>query len=158
MNARFSLSNFLPYRLAVVSERVSRRLSVDYGRSHNLSVAEWRVLVHLHRHGTVSVREIQDYANLEKSRVSRAVQRLVTAGLVRKTQSKVDARLVEIALTQNGMDALSEILPVASDVESRLLENIPENDLAAFYRVIDHIHDVLDSDPEARPRPTRSDS
>jgi hypothetical protein len=45
----FNLSAFLPYRLAVLSERASRRLSVVYEKTHGLSVAEWRVLVHLMR-------------------------------------------------------------------------------------------------------------
>ncbi len=77
----FHLSSFLPYRLAVMSERVSRRLSVEYGRSHGLVVAEWRVLVHLLRCGAVSVRDIHNCVNLEKPRVSRAVSRLEMEGV-----------------------------------------------------------------------------
>ena len=153
MRKDFNLSKFLPYRLAVISERVSRRLSVDYERSHGISVAEWRVLVHLQWQGTVSVREIQDYTNLEKSRVSRAVKRLEAIGLVQKKPSEVDARLVEIALTEDGLRALAEIIPVATEVETRLLKELPKTDLETFFRVIEHLHDVLDQDPEARPKP-----
>ena len=153
MRKDFNLSKFLPYRLAVISERVSRRLSVDYERSHGISVAEWRVLVHLKWQGTVSVREIQDYTNLEKSRVSRAVKRLEAVGLVQKKPSEVDARLVEIALTEDGLRALAEIIPVATEVETRLLKELPKADLETFFRVIEHLHDVLDQDPEARPKP-----
>ena len=52
----FDLSSFLPYRLAVLAERVSRRLAEDYGRSHGLSVAEWRGAGPLARAGRVAVR------------------------------------------------------------------------------------------------------
>ncbi len=152
MSDPFRLSAFLPYRLAVLSARISRRLSAEYGRSHGLSVAEWRVMVHLQRCGEVSVREIHNCVNLEKSRVSRAVSRLAAAGLVRKAAARTDARLVSISLSAAGEAALTEILPAAIEVERRLLAAIPTADLAVFSRVIEAIHATLDTDPEARPR------
>lgn len=152
MTASFDLSRFLPYQLAFVSERVSRRLSVDYNQSHGLTMAEWRVLVNLKRLGTASVRDIQVVTNLEKSRVSRAVARLETAKLVEKQASTRDARLVEIALTKQGEETLSTILPAAKEVEARLLEGLTEAQRSAFFEVVEHFHKVLDEDPEARPR------
>ncbi|SIT76314.1 DNA-binding transcriptional regulator, MarR family [Yoonia rosea] len=153
MNSRFRLSDFLPYRLAVISERISNRLSVDYAASHDLSVAEWRVLVHLQHCGVVSVRDIQHFTNLEKSRVSRAVGRLEKAGLVEKHSSTNDARLIEIILTQTGRDAIKALLTDATQTEARLLKDVPPADMAAFYRVIDHFHSVLDDDPKAKAMP-----
>lgn len=148
----FHLSSFLPYRLAVLSERVSRRLSVEYGRTHGLAVAEWRVLVHLLRVGSASVRDIRTYVNLDKPRVSRAVSRLEAEGLVSKAPGDSDARLVKIALTQAGHDALSGILPAAKTVERKLLAVASPDELATFFHVMEKMHSVLDKDPEARPR------
>lgn len=153
MAVSFSLSQFLPYRLSVVSERISRRLSVSYGTSHGLSVAEWRVLVHLQYCGAVSVRDIQLYTNLEKSRVSRAVSRLDHAGMVQKQTSKSDARLIEIALTKAGRNVLADVLTSAIATEKRLLKEVSDADLSTFFRVIEHFHTVLDEDAEAQARP-----
>lgn len=152
MPRNFHLSAFLPYRLAVLSERVSRRLSVEYGRTHRLTVPEWRVMVHLLRGGAVSVRDIQTCVNLEKPRVSRAVSRLAAEGLVQKTQGKTDARLVAISLTDAGRAALQEIIPAAQEVESRLIGAVSAADLATFFKVAEAMHAVLDNDPQARPR------
>jgi len=148
----FQLSQFLPYQLAVLAERVSRRLAVEYGASHGLSVAEWRVLVHLQRCGAVSVREIQTYTNLEKSRVSRAVTRLEAAELVTKAKGGGDARLVDITLTEAGHTALTQILPTAQAVEAALLAELSDADRACFADVMERLHQVLDKDPKARPR------
>ncbi|GGL70437.1 MarR family winged helix-turn-helix transcriptional regulator [Wenxinia marina] len=148
----FRLSTFLPYRLAVLSERVSRRLTVDYERSHGLTMAEWRVLVHLQRSGPVSVREIRDSTNLDKPRVSRAVARLEAAGLVGKVAGQGDGRLVAISLTDAGRAALAEVVPSALAVDRRLREAVGPQDMAAFLRVMEAMHRVLDADPEARPR------
>ncbi len=148
----FRLSAFLPYRLAVLSERVSRRLAAEYERSHGLSVAEWRVLVHLSRCGAVSVRDIHICVNLEKPRVSRAVARLEANGLVQKIPGTSDGRLVAISLTEAGTAALAEIVPAALAVEARLRGAVSREDLATFCRVMERMHAVLDDDPQAKPR------
>ena len=153
MSAPFDLAEFLPYRLAFLSERVSRRLAVDYGKSHGLSVAEWRVMVNLLHLGTASVRDIQVSTNLEKSRVSRAVTRLAAAGLVQKGPGQRDARLVEIALTDAGAKTLSDILPAARAVEAQLLAGLSAGQRQALFEAVEQLHRVLDADPHARPRP-----
>ena len=144
----FHLADFLPYRLAVLAERVSRRLAVEYGKTHGLTVAEWRVIAHLSQSGAVSVRDIQGAVNLEKPRVSRAVSRLETSGLVRKLAGKSDGRLVSISLTKKGEKVLAEILPAARAVEAELLSTASQRDLAAFFRVIGKMHAVLDADAD----------
>ena len=148
----FELSQFLPYQLAVLAERVSRRLSVEYGRTHGLNVAEWRVLVHLMRRREVSVREIHERVNLDKPRVSRAVKRLEAAGLVEKAAAEDDARLVAISLTAKGMRVLDDILPSARDVEANLLAGLSSAERAGLLAAMEKLHGVLDGDPEARPR------
>lgn len=148
----FQLSTFLPYRLAVLTERVSRRLAVEYGRTHGLAVAEWRVLVHLLRCGEVSIRDIHTCVSLEKPRVSRAVTRLEAEGLVAKTAGSGDGRLVSISLTTAGRRALADIIPEATRIERQLTDAVSPEELAVFYRVMERMHAVLDSDPEAKPR------
>ncbi len=154
MSDPFHLSAFLPYRLAVLSERVSRRLSVEYNRTHGLSVAEWRVLAHLTRCGAVSVRDIHDCVNLEKPRVSRAVSRLEAEGLVRKVPGEKDGRLVAISLTPAGKSAFRAIVPAAHALEDQLCKSVSRQDLATFFRVMEQMHAVLDKDPKAKPRST----
>ncbi|WP_422020056.1 MarR family winged helix-turn-helix transcriptional regulator [Roseibium sp.] len=148
----FNLSAFLPYRLAVLSERVSRRLAIEYERMHDLSVAEWRVLVHLLRCQEVSVREIHNCVNLDKPRVSRAVSRLEAAGLVAKMQDGNDARLVAISLTDQGRAALDDILPEAMAVEKQLVNSLTSEEFELLCTIMEKLHEALDTDPSARPR------
>ena len=150
--SEFHLADFLPYQLAVLSERISQRLAVEYGRSHGLSVAEWRILAHLYRGGPVSVRDLQTVTNLEKSRISRAVSRLQASGLVHKRAERSDGRLVAIELTDKGGQVMEEILPSALAFERHLLAGIPADDLRRFLRIAEHLHQVLDPDPDAKPR------
>lgn len=152
MPATFHLSSFLPYRLAVLSERVSRRLSVEYERTHGLSVAEWRVLAHLSRCGAVSIRDIHNCVNLEKPRVSRAVSRLEETGLVQKLAAETDGRLVAISLTAAGQLVLADLVPMAQSIEQRLRDAVGPEDLKTFFKVMEQMHAALDEDPAARSR------
>lgn len=149
---KFSLSDFLPYQLAVLSERVSKRLTVEYQASHGLSVADWRVLVHLQGNGEISVRDITERVNLGKPRVSRAVSKLEGLGFVKKQSSGGDGRLVSIALTAQGEAALGEILPVAGAIEAELLGALSAGERRALVEIMERLHVVLDGDVKAVPR------
>lgn len=141
----FDLTQFLPYRLAALSERVSKALSKIYSDPHGLSVADWRVLVHTATQNAVSVREIHQTVNLEKPRVSRAVARLVERGLLRKETETADKRLVHITLTPDGRSVLDEILPKALEFERRLTEMIDKDTLSAFNAVSAQLHEYLEA-------------
>ncbi|MBC7157714.1 MAG: MarR family transcriptional regulator, partial [Rhodobacteraceae bacterium] len=95
MTTAFDLSVFLPYRLAVAAQRVSRAFAQRYRHDFGLSVAEWRVLAHLSQSGNVSVREVFERVDLDKPRVSRAAARLEAAGYITKQPNPRDRRLVD---------------------------------------------------------------
>jgi DNA-binding MarR family transcriptional regulator len=151
-SSAFELAEFLPYRIAVLSERISRRLSLIYGAEAGITVAEWRVMVHLARCREVSVREIHNCVNLDKPRVSRAVSRLTEAGLVAKTGSSTDQRLLSISLTEEGQGLLARILPPARAYEHRLLQALSSEEQATLSTIMEKLHRVMDTDPDARPR------
>jgi DNA-binding MarR family transcriptional regulator len=98
------------------------------------------------------VREIHNCVNLEKPRVSRAVARLESVGLVKKMPSEGDGRLVVISLTEEGHAALADILPAAKQVQARLIDGVGRAEIEGFCAVMEKLHAVLDTDPQARPR------
>lgn len=120
----FDLSSFLPYQLAVLSERVSREFSAIYRARYGISRAEWRVLAHLSQTDAVSVRDIVEWAELEKSKVSRAATRLESAGFVTKGANASDRRLVKLALTPKGRALMADMAPLAHDFERRVLARL----------------------------------
>ncbi|WP_421876977.1 MarR family winged helix-turn-helix transcriptional regulator [Pacificispira sp.] len=131
-----NLDRFLPYRLSVLADRVTRDLSKVYG-PRGIGQAEWRVLAHLGGAADgLSVRDIHDRVSLEKYRVTRALQRLESAGLVRKTQSDRDRRLIAVALTEEGRALYERIVPDALAFEESLLTVLSSEDRAALDRIL----------------------
>lgn len=124
----FSLDDFLPYQLAVLSSHISREFSEVYAENFGLTVPEWRVIVHLHNAGPVSVREIQARVDMDKSKVSRAATRLEKSGHITKETNADDRRLLKLALTQKGHDLMEQIIPLANDFETKLEKRLGAND------------------------------
>ncbi len=122
--ADFDLNAFLPYRLNAAAARVSRAFAERYRREFGISIAEWRVLAHLHAAGTVSVRDIEARAAMEKSKVSRAASRLEAAGYVSKAVNDADRRLVQLSLTREGRALVARLLPVAIRFQAELRESL----------------------------------
>ncbi|WP_187429247.1 hypothetical protein ROLI_029200 [Roseobacter fucihabitans] len=149
----FTLSDFLPYKLSVLSSRVTKMLSNVYGEKYGLSTPEWRVLVHVARREKMSVREIHDSVYLEKPSVSRAVTKLEKAGFLAKTTCDKDHRLVEIELTEAGLDVFNGIVPEALSFEAALLGAFSDTERDQLDALLERLHDVLDMHPGATRRP-----
>ena len=124
----FSLDDFLPYQLAVLSAQISNEFSEIYSENFGLTVPEWRVVVHLYNAGSVSVREIQARVGMDKSKVSRAATRLKKSGHITKETNADDRRLLKLALTTKGHALMKQIIPLANDFEDRLTQRLGTND------------------------------
>ncbi|PKP83876.1 MAG: MarR family transcriptional regulator [Alphaproteobacteria bacterium HGW-Alphaproteobacteria-2] len=134
----FDLDAFLPYRVAMVSRRLSRIFEERYRDRFGISVAEWRVVAHLAQSGAVSVREIVARTDMEKSRVSRAAARLEAAGYVAKCTHSGDRRLVELTLTARGRAMMTELAPIAEAFNAEIGTCLGA-DADAFRRALDRL-------------------
>lgn len=134
----FDLDTFLPYRLTIAAERLSAGLARRYKQDFGLSVAEWRVLVHLLHSGAVSVRDIGQHVNLEKSKASRAASRLEADGLIEKAINTSDRRLLDLTLTDKGRALMARLLPLVIDYQDKM-ERLIDDKLDALNEAIDII-------------------
>ena len=68
----FKLDEFLPYRLSVAANRVSRMFAHRYSQAFGLTIPEWRVLTIVGRSGTISPSGVGELTAMDKVKVSRA--------------------------------------------------------------------------------------
>lgn len=115
------LEKFLPYRLAVVADAVSRALGEVYGARFGLTIAEWRIIANLGRFGPLYAGAIAVRSSLEKPTVSRALRRLQVAKRVTRTVDPADKRNVCIELTPQGQETFAAIAALALEWEMELL-------------------------------------
>ncbi len=144
----FKLDEFLPYQLAVLANRTSRAFAKIYTDQFGISIPEWRVLAHLSQVNGVSVREIQSRVDMDKSKVTRAVQRLEASNLVHKIQSETDRRLVVLTLTPAGRDVIKKLAPQAGTYETEVLRGLTESEKLIFRKAIQTLMDTAGEDAQ----------
>lgn len=141
--SEFDLSSFLPYQLAVLANRTSRNFSRHYSEAYGLSIPEWRVMAHLSQVSEVSVREIYERVEMDKSKVTRAAQRLEAIGLIRKVTNSKDKRLVALSLTQEGQSVMAKIVPLADGFAEAFLSALEPKERDVFQSAV---RKLLDED------------
>jgi DNA-binding MarR family transcriptional regulator len=126
------LEDFLPYRLSVLSNRVSRAIAARYAKTFDLTIPEWRVIAVLGRRPGLTAKEIAEATEMDKVAVSRAVARLIAARRVQARADDADARRQFLSLTREGESVHARIAPIALDSERRLLAALDPRERAAL--------------------------
>ena len=151
-----SLDRFLPYRTARLATALSRRLAEFYERQFSLSVAEWRVLVHLTQQSEISIRDIFLSVDMDRARVTRSVQRLEARQLVSKLVNEQDRRLVCLALTNEGWKIADELSRIAVHFERHLLDTAQiDASILASFDALEHALATGWNQPDTGSAPSR---
>ena len=129
---QLDLDTFLPYRLSVLSNRVSDAIALQYSKRFNLSIPEWRIIAVLGQTPDLSAREVAARTAMDKVQVSRAVTSLVSSKRLARSEDAKDARISRLALTAKGRAIYEEVAPLALHLESLLLANFSAQECAAL--------------------------
>ena len=124
VKSTLDLDSFLPYRLDILADAVSRALSRLYKDRYGLAVPEWRVLAHLGQYAPITAKAIADHSRMHKTKVSRAVAELERLGYVRRAGSDEDRREEPLSLTVKGKAVYDDLAPKAADFARHLLDDL----------------------------------
>lgn len=134
--APLKLEQFLPYQLTLMASLVSQALSSVYARRYSIGIPEWRVLVTLGQHGTLTGKTIGARTQMHKTKVSRAVAVLEKRKLLSRRANRDDLRKSFLSLTATGRAMYEEVAPHALDFAHRLTEILTPSDRDAFNRAV----------------------
>lgn len=135
------LDRFLPYRLSVLANTVSRSIARLYADRFGLTIPEWRVLAILGDSGPATSAEICGRTAMDKVQVSRAIQRLVSARLVSRRTDPADRRRATIAMTAKGAEVHREVVPLALSREAILLDGFTAEERRLLDRLLERLAD-----------------
>ncbi|MDA3628655.1 MarR family transcriptional regulator [Saccharopolyspora oryzae] len=126
----------------VGSALLEHHLNKDLQLSHNLSIADYEILVRLSERPDQRMRmsELANDVAHSKSRMSHQIRRLEKAGLVRRDECPDDGRGVLAVLTEEGAAKLREAAPrhVAS-VREHLVDILDEQEQEVMARIFDRL-------------------
>lgn len=111
----------MPYRLSVTTNAISDMIAGEYRARFGLKVPEWRVMAVLGDVGSATQRELVRATRMDKVAVNRACKMLEQRGLVARSPNAADGRSHHLELSAPGRRMHGEIMPLALDMEKKLL-------------------------------------
>ena len=133
------LERFLPYRLSILSNRISRAIAKRYAKTFDLTIPEWRIIAVLGRRPGLTAKEIAEATEMDKVAVSRAVAKLAGAKRIAAHVDEKDARRQLLSLTSLGESVHARIAPLALESERRLLATFAPHERAQLDALIERL-------------------
>jgi DNA-binding MarR family transcriptional regulator len=133
------LEDFLPYRLAVLSNTVSTTVAKAYDKRFKLSIPEWRVIAIVGRFPGLSALEVAERTMLDKVAVSRAVTKLIKSGRIDRDFADTDRRRSILNLSSEGRQIHDEVATLALQFERDLMQGMSDDDIETLNSLIDNL-------------------
>jgi DNA-binding MarR family transcriptional regulator len=90
-----------------------------------VTLPQLRVLVLVASHGTLNLNALAEAMGVHPSNASRSVDRLVAAGLLRRTESTLDRRNLVLELTDEGRGLIETLVEHRREAIAAVLERVP---------------------------------
>lgn len=132
-NAVFRVSDW-PMGYFARIERLHMQNATLLLAPHGLHHREWRMLAILSDTGAIGVNQLAEQAAIERSTISKMIDRLEARGLVRRASARADKRSSLVVLTPKGRAKLAETIPLVEGLFATYLAGMSKSDYARLMR------------------------
>ena len=139
------LSEYLPYRLSVTSNKVSGVIARAYQSRFGLTIWEWRVIAVLGEGRPMTAQAVCEATAMDKVTVSRAIRALDGRGLVRRARKADDRRASNVTLTGEGAAIYADVAPLALAYEQALLASFSAEERALLTELLRKLEDRVET-------------
>ena len=133
------LERTLTYRLHLLHKLTDADSQHAYPAQTGLSLSDGRCLASIGHFEPLSVKDLAQRANLNKSQASRAAQSLVAQGLVRKQDHPGDGRGVVLTLTIRGRASFQRTMALITQRNQSILGCLTAKEQAQLSAVLDRL-------------------
>lgn len=130
------LDAYLPYRLSVASNAVSRLIARAYEDRFGLTIPQWRLLCIVAEDCEAAPSTVVARSGMDKVTVSRAAQGLLKRRLIERSDNEADGRSHLLRLTEAGESLHREIAPLALAYEAALISGLAPDEVALLKRLL----------------------
>lgn len=147
-----SLERRVAYRFSLVATLSARALADMYTREFSLSMADWKTLAIVGHFEPIFPGAIAEKTSMLPEQVSRALDRLVTKGVVERSLDETDRRRVVVTLSPQGRKAFDRIESVRAAMEEDMLGTLTKAERESLFAILDklearahRLHDTPDA-------------
>jgi DNA-binding MarR family transcriptional regulator len=126
---KLRLQDYLPYRLSVAANAVSKLIARAYEDRFDLKIPEWRLIAVLAEEGPLTPQALCERTIMDKVTVTRAAQGLLKRSLIKREPNSSDGRSHRLVLTASGERLYGQIAPLALEYEAQLLAGVEQREI-----------------------------
>lgn len=130
-----ALEDHVGYWLRCLSNQVSHSFAARVER-HGVSVAQWVVLRTLYDQDNISLVEAAKLVGVDKSSLSRMMERLVAKKLVTRMDSKDDGRAMRLTLSPAGRKLVPVLAKEADDNDHAFFKALSNTEREKFLKTV----------------------
>jgi DNA-binding MarR family transcriptional regulator len=131
---KLRLQDYLPYRLSVAANAVSKLIARAYEDRFDLKIPEWRLIAVLAEEGPLTPQALCERTIMDKVTVTRAAQGLLKRSLIKREPNSSDGRSHRLVLTASGERLYAQIAPLALEYEAQLLAGVEQREIKTLER------------------------
>ena len=149
-----SLDNELADLLPRVSRELHRRVWPQI-RASGITNAQFWILKWISVNGSMTVTELARFLDLTAATVTQFVNELESQGLIERTRSVKDRRVVALRASAKGQRVLDSAQKLAAKATARFSRPLPGADKAAAVRVLQALAKALEEESPSLPGKTK---
>ncbi|MCW9034995.1 MAG: MarR family transcriptional regulator [Rhodospirillales bacterium] len=125
-------------RLLTFAQRSAVNLGEKKLEAHGLTLTQWVILSALWRQDGMTNGELAKYYGAKDAALSRALDRMVTQGLIKRKPDGKDRRVVRMYLTPKSQ-AMSHLIDFYQTVNDLLLEDFNEDEKVQLFAMLERV-------------------
>ncbi|MDF2118007.1 MarR family transcriptional regulator [Roseiarcaceae bacterium H3SJ34-1] len=141
------MTDLVAFRLIHLADVISRAATAVFEARFNLNNSELRALIVLREEQPLTSAELSRRGRIDKAWISRSIDRLEKRRLVNREAHPTDSRMTLISLTTQGVELMTELTPIATQRQKRLLSGLSPNEAFRVIEILERNAQDLLSNP-----------
>jgi len=112
------------------------------------TISQSYILIYLLKSGSLSMNEISEKMNLDRSTITRILDNLIRDGYIEKNRSKNDGRVILASLTPQGKEKTEVLKQKVNQYYKEIIDAVPEGEVL---EVVSSVNTLLEALKEVRP-------
>jgi len=145
-NNQFKKGELYSFITGMASTAIARRLQKKFNTAGlSLTIEQWSVLYHLWKKDGTSQQDLCKASFRDKPSITRLVDNLEKAGLVRRVAAHNDRRINLIFFTKEGQQLQEQTMKIADQTLNEALQRVPADKVDVCKQVLQIVYDNLTS-------------
>jgi DNA-binding MarR family transcriptional regulator len=125
--------------MSLAQHRLLKSTDAAFGQALGITATQLGVLFILEENPGALLKDVSDVLGINKSAITTLVDRMETAGLVRRQPSAHDGRAVHLLATREGLAKAAAARPILARLNSQLTEGFDEREITTIGRFLQSI-------------------